>query len=537
MADMQQRSLQDFQRNTAFVVVVVFGGFALFVHLASTLVDVLVPLIWAAFFAVPLTGMIGKVESLLTISCSCFRWCWRSGPHNCTPVNFTAKTGENYLTFDDKSEEAAVVLKEHLQHPCKRLCLPSSRCCQARVRIIKVEYEAPGDGNICEEEEVNRLVSEWSYYVKETKSSTQLELYLDQEFTIPAVVKGASGEGDRKNLRGCVELDRSSGLSWFAAVVVCMSFMIFAVYVFVLATSLGVDALMESTPVYARGVEELNAFGYTHLKAWLPADVMQQLNNSTTKFANTGLPNIAQACAKDLKEVGIEMMLFMIYVLFWVFEPIPMNSNVAKLIKDYLMLKTVACLVFGVLMSGLLYFLSCPVWHIFFVLAFMFNYIPEFGFALTLVFAVPAVVLNANLTILEREYNTLILLVGSFLIKVLTANLLEIHLYTTMGGQFMHMHPLVLMALIIFFQKILGLTGMFLAIPIAAMIKYYVHTAEIPGCYRNPTLKLFEGDDFAPHKHFVTQVGREKKEKKESDEILGTKLDVEKGSDYGSTVG
>jgi len=71
--------------------------------------------------------------------------------------------------------------------------------------------------------------------------------------------------------------------------------------------------------------------------------------------------------------------------MFWIFEPIPMNSNVAQVIKNYLLLKTFVCLVFAALISALLYFLSCPLWHIFFVLSFLLNYIPEIGFIIVFV--------------------------------------------------------------------------------------------------------------------------------------------------------
>jgi len=530
-------SLQDFQRNAAFVVVVIIGGFALFVYLAHTLVDVLVPLIWAAFFAVPLTGLIGKIDKCITDSSGCFRWCC-SGRSTKT-VHFTAKTRENHIILDGddaKNAKAAEVLKQHLQHPCDHLCewMPFSRCCQSRIKIVKLKY-ADCQAEDCQDEvacwdisqqaEVNRLVNNWRYYaLKDEEDDMKLYLYIDQDHEIKAVIEHfheSDAEGGievKKDLTGSIELDRSSASSWFVAVMVCMVFLALIVFAFVRATALGIEALERTAPSYGKGVVEFMKWGDTHLERVLPYDMITTLNNSTLTFAKTGLPAMATAAAADLEKVGFQVMMFMIYILFWVFEPIPMNSNVAQLIKNYLMLKTIVCLVFAVLMSGLLYFLSCPLWHIFFVIAFLMNYVPELGFMIVFLLAIPAVALDSNLTMTQREGNTIMLLGCGMLIKVLTANVLEVRMYTSLGGQFMHMHPVVLLALIVFFDKILGVTGMFLAIPMAAMVKYFVHTADIPGCYLHAALMLFEGDEHAGHKHFVKKHERRKEmEEKESE--------------------
>jgi len=332
-------------------------------------------------------------------------------------------------------------------------------------------------------------------------ATVDFELYLDADFLYPAMVCGA--EKDNRKMAGTVELDRTSVLSWSFAVLIAMALLAAGCYVFALATALGVEAFERNIANYGHGFEELILWLTENLKSYLPGLEIHSIRSKTIEFIKIGLPSAATAFAKGVEAIGFQALLFLIYILFWVFEPIPMNSNVAQVIKNYLLLKTVVCLVFASAMSTLLYFLSCPIWHLFFIVSFLLNYIPEIGFVIVFVLAIPAVGLDSELSMLERQRNTILLIAGSLLIKVVTANILEVQMYVSKGGQYMRMHPVVLMAMMIFFEKLLGITGMFLAIPIAAGVKYYVLSADIPSVYLNPTLTFLEGDDVAPHKNFV----------------------------------
>lgn len=465
----------------------------------------LVPLIWAAFFAVPLCGLISHIDHAVTSWLALMRWAMRPDGVKVPEegVEFTAQAGENRISV--KNGEAATALRQKLEHPCQSCCcLPASRCCQSRIRITNVT-EA---GEQIRGSEVNRIVANWLYYVREVPSLTvdaptvELELFLDQEFHYPAVVSRTSTKASRK-LAGTIELDRTSVLSWSFAVFLALALLVAGVYIFALATIMGVQAFQRNTANYGRGLEELTVWSTEHLKNWVPGVEIQSLRAKVIEFVKTGLPSAAAGVATGIESIGFQALLFLIYTMFWIFEPIPMNSNVAQVIKNYLLLKTFVCLVFAALISALLYFLSCPLWHIFFVLSFLLNYIPEIGFIIVFVLMLPAICLDAQLTMVERETNTVLLIVFSMLIKVVTANILEVQMYVSKGGQYMRMHPVVLMAMMIFFEKLLGLTGMFLAIPIAAAIKYYVLSADIPSVYLNPTLYMLEGDDVAPHKNFV----------------------------------
>jgi|Transcript_363 predicted PurR-regulated permease PerM len=503
--DGERSSLQDFQRNTAFVVLVIVGGLAAFVYLTSTLVDVLVPLIWSAFFAVPLTGLIGLINSSVT---KCGSWArWRRPGSEQSGIAFRATTGDNRIFLENGP--AAKQLLEHLSHPFQHtICLfPSSRCCQSRIRITDVEVQGGASDavELMKRPEVNRLVEKWHYYVREVplenESDLCLELYLDQEELYPAVMSSGGDVGE--SLKGTIELDTKSILSWSFSVIVAIMILLVFIYVFALTIALGVEAFRANVKYYEQGLRELTEWIADHLDQNFPRDAVEGMKERVLQDIKGALPSAATEAALQLEATGFQIVLFLLYTLFWVFEPIPMNSNVAQVIKSYLLLKTMVCVLFAALISGLLYFLDCPLWHFFFIVAFMLNYIPELGFIITFCLMIPAICLDAHIPLEERERNTVIAIVVGLLIKVLTGNIIEVQMIVTKGGQYMRMHPVVLMATMFVCERLLGITGMFLAIPIIAAVKYFLLAADVPSVYLNPMLVMLEGDEVAPHKNFV----------------------------------
>jgi predicted PurR-regulated permease PerM len=495
--------LQQFQRNTAFVVLVIVGGLAAFVYLTSTLVEVLVPLIWSAFFAVPLTGLIGLIDRSVTKFGSWARW-QSDNSSMLRGIAFRAKAGEN-LIYIEKTAEAKQLLA-HLTIPLQStVCLlPSSRCCQSRIRISELQ----ADGKAVESPEVNRIVERWTYYVREVEPKEQnikpefcLELYLDQEELYPACV--TSGRADGQKLTGTIEHDKTSMWSWGLSVIVAVVILLVLCFIFAMAIALGVESLIKNMRYYEQGLRDMTTWIADLLGRTFPVSEVNALRAKSLNGLKDTIPRAATEAAIQLEATGLQIILFLLYTLFWVFEPIPMNSNVAQVIKSYLLLKTLVCILFGFLISGLLYCLDCPLWNFFFIIAFLLNYIPELGFIITFCLMVPAIFLDSRLSMDQRERNTLIAIVGGLLIKVLTANIIELQLITTKGGQYMRMHPVVLMATMFVCERLLGITGMFLAIPIVAAVKYFLLAADVPTVYLNPMLVMLEGDEVAPHKNFI----------------------------------
>jgi len=523
-------ALADYQRNAAFVAFILLVCVASFIYLVETFVDVLVPLVWSLFFAVPLTALISLVDEHVTHWSSKLVWTIY-GDHKKAALDvvaFTAQEGESHITLE--MGPPTLLLLEKLDHPCETRCpcgawccfgfaccgvrKTVAQCCQCRVRLTKLAYE---DGELVAGDEVNRFVQGWCYYATpfdlERKplatgpmphGCVQLQLCLDQAGLYPAVLGGPCSSGAScRLLVGTVELDRTSLFSWVFAVFVSFGVMLLGIYVFVLCISLGVDALKSNANAYMEGVQNFIISFSEALTGVLPDDTVKSMKDQAIEFAKTALPNLATAVATHFEYIGWQTMMFLLYLVFWIFEPLPVNDSVARVIKSYLLLKTVICFIFAGLMSSLLFYLDCPLWNIFFVVTFLLNFIPEVGFIIAGMLMIPAILFDGHLTVGARERRTLILIVVGGLIKVVTANIIEVRMYATRGGQYMRMHPVVLVALMMFFESMLGVTGMFLAIPIMAAVKYYMVSADMPPVFLNPMLLFIEGDEAGPHKNFV----------------------------------
>ncbi|CAE8633254.1 unnamed protein product, partial [Polarella glacialis] len=200
--------------------------------------------------------------------------------------------------------------------------------------------------------------------------------------------------------------------------------------------------------------------------------------------------------------IGFETLIYLLYLLFWTLEPLPVNSDVAALFKTYLLQKSLVCLMFAFSVSMLLLSLECPLWHILFLVAFLLNYIPEVGPIVCFFIMLPLILLDGNLPMERRSWNSLVFFVMFAVLKFLTGNIIEVALYAKSGGDLMRMHPVVMMALMMLFQAMMGITGMFMTVPAMAAAKYYMLSMNMPPAVLDPLLMCIEGTEQGPHMNF-----------------------------------
>ena len=89
--------------------------------------------------------------------------------------------------------------------------------------------------------------------------------------------------------------------------------------------------------------------------------------------------------------------------------------------------------------------------------------------------------------------------------KFITGNIIEVQLYARSGGDLMRMHPVVMLALMMLFDALMGMTGMFMAVPTIAAAKYYMLSMNLPQEVLDPMLVCIEGTEHGPHMNFVEQ--------------------------------
>jgi len=373
---------------------------------------------------------------------------------------------------------------------------------------------------------VNRLVEGWTYFVERRPVSqaspedvVELELFLDAAGAYPAVLESGRPPGTAQEApvrwRGRLELSRRTSCSWGLAFVLTLCLVALVVIAVLTLIAGGVDALTDHIGDYQKGVTDTTDWFVGAMRHWLSDDALQVIEKKAAEFAQSVLPDLAASLVSKLEDIAGQTFLFFLYLFFWLFEPLPISADVARLIKSYLFLKTCVCVLFAALLSLVLAMVGCPLWRLMLIVTFLLNYIPEVGAILSAVLTVPAVLLDGAQERNTRLWHTLWLAVLGTIIKVVTGNVIEVRLYATRGGQFMRMHPVYLMFLLMMCAELLGVSGMFLAIPIMAAVKYYMIAADMPPMLLNPTLVAIEGDLAGPHRNFVDRCRGQREEIRE----------------------
>lgn len=325
-----------------------------------------------------------------------------------------------------------------------------------------------------------------------------LDLSLDGSSRYPALIEDEDCR--EEEVSGTLELDKTSMVSLMFAIIFVIVLVLAGIGLFASLVWIGAQSLLDNIPAYELGVRQF----FEWLARMFPDEEVQRIQKAVSDFINSQLPLIAEMLIGSISHFLIQALFMVIYLLFWLTEPIPVSPTVGDVFKSYLFLKSTVCILFASLMSFLLWALNVKIWPLFFILSFLLNYIPEIGPLLCAILSVFVVLFDGSTADpTQRAVNVVIFLVIFGVIKVVTGNIIEMRMYTSRGGEFMRMHPVVLIAMMFVGDVLLGVSGMFLSVPITAAVKYYLVTADIPRTFLDPLLVFIEGNEMAPHMNVV----------------------------------
>merc|ERR1719362_1927117 len=184
-----------------------------------------------------------------------------------------------------------------------------------------------------------------------------------------------------------------------------------------------------------------------------------------------------------------------LYMMFWLCNPVDVKESVAKVFEKYILLKSVSSAGYAFCVWFLLYMLGIDLAIVFGLITFLFNFVPEVGPFLAAMLPLPVILFDGRLS---NPWLVLgIALGGTLLLKFLFGNIVEVILIES--RQDMKMHPVIILFLMAFFGWIWGATGMVLSVPLMAAAKGSMYM--LPPTYRNPLLMILEGDKKAPARY------------------------------------
>lgn len=243
-----------------------------------------------------------------------------------------------------------------------------------------------------------------------------------------------------------------------------------------------IDLFVQSLPAYQSNLkDQLSSFA-----SWLEArGISETAALAAVSFNPQTVVNFAGALARSLSGLLGQAFVIFIITAFMLFEARHFdeklrivlgedNKNVIELqgsikgIRRYVSLKTLMCLMTGVLISLLLWLLGIE--HALFMglLAFFLNYIPNIG---SLIAAVPGVLLG----LIQFGPAAAALTAGGYvMVNIVVSSILE----PRVMGKDLGISPLVILLSLVFWGWLLGPVGMLLSVPLTMIVKKAIENME-----------------------------------------------------------
>jgi AI-2 transport protein TqsA len=167
---------------------------------------------------------------------------------------------------------------------------------------------------------------------------------------------------------------------------------------------------------------------------------------------------------------GLLVVIFMIFMIAgkgtYKASPGSLWWEVESRIKRYVLTMILTSGITGVLVGFVLFVLKVNFYWMFGFLAFLLNFIPNIGSIIATILPLPVALIDPELGMISK----ILVLVIPGIIQFSIGNLLQ----PKMMGESLELHPVVVLLSLIFFGTIWGIIGMFLAVPITAVVKIFL---------------------------------------------------------------
>jgi len=167
---------------------------------------------------------------------------------------------------------------------------------------------------------------------------------------------------------------------------------------------------------------------------------------------------------------GLLVVIFMIFMIAgkgtYKASPGSLWWEVESRIKRYVLTMILTSGITGVLVGLALTALGVNFGWMFGFLAFLLNFIPSIGSIIATILPLPVALIDPELGMVSK----ILVLVIPGIIQFTIGNLIQ----PKMMGESLDLHPVVVLMSLIFFGTIWGIIGMFLAVPITAVVKIFL---------------------------------------------------------------
>jgi AI-2 transport protein TqsA len=236
------------------------------------------------------------------------------------------------------------------------------------------------------------------------------------------------------------------------------------------------NQIVESKDDYGKQFQQL----LLKTRGLLPPEWYTNPNNPSTDASEPLIKVPANTIRKVLSDTassimgvisnGLLVVIFMIFMIAgkgtYKASPRSLWWEVESRIKRYVLTMILTSGITGVLVGFVLFVLKVNFYWMFGFLAFLLNFIPNIGSIIATILPLPVALIDPELGMISK----VLVLVIPGIIQFSIGNLLQPKLM----GESLDLHPIVVLLSLIFFGTIWGIIGMFLAVPITAVVKIFL---------------------------------------------------------------
>lgn len=215
-----------------------------------------------------------------------------------------------------------------------------------------------------------------------------------------------------------------------------------------------------------------------------PEDVRAAVVKAPAELVSGNLPGTVGAFGMLIAQ-GTLAALFLLFMLAGKAKTIVRGPEflrqVENSIQRYVVLKFAVSAAEGVLTWLILALLGVELALVFGVMAFLLNFIPNIGSVIAGLLPLPV--------LLQGDYSPTTIVLAIALpaaMQFITGNIVETKLF----GKSLGIHPVVVMLTLVLFGLLWGIPGMFLAMPLTAILKIMLDQHQ----YSKPIARILEGD-------------------------------------------
>ncbi len=246
--------------------------------------------------------------------------------------------------------------------------------------------------------------------------------------------------------------------------------------------SLSIDSFIDNLSFYRERLYSLASDILTFLES-LNIEINQ--NNVRETIRDLPLINYLKKLSHGIFSViGNSALIIIMLSFLLIGAPKKQNTSlktIQKQISYYIGTKISVSLLTGALVGGVLILFRIDLAIMFAVLTFMLNFIPSIGSIIATLLPIPLILIK-----FELGWQTVLCIGLIGLIQMTIGQFIEPRLM----GKTLHLHPVTILAFLIFWGLVWGIPGMFMAVPMTATLKLVLENIK----QTQKMAKLLEGE-------------------------------------------